>query len=108
MADLGDQLRRSIAKRGLSMRATARRAGCSPGYLSNVIHGRKPLTPSVAARLDQALGTGGTLVAYALNPPTDSNGTGPGSGASRHAARCQVRPGQPPRQPATSRTYSLS
>ena len=55
MTDLGDQLRQIIAQRGLSQRATARRAGCSPGYLSNVIHGRKPLTPRVAAGLDRVL-----------------------------------------------------
>src|ERR1039457_5825014 len=58
MTDLGDHLRRTIAERGVSLRATARRAGCSPGYLSNVIHGRKPLTPRVAAGLDQAPGPG--------------------------------------------------
>jgi transcriptional regulator with XRE-family HTH domain len=68
MTDLGDHLRRTIAERGVSLRATARRAGCSPGYLSNVIHGRKPLTPRVAAGLDQALGTGNAFTGYTLNP----------------------------------------
>jgi transcriptional regulator with XRE-family HTH domain len=71
VTDLGDQLRRAIAGRGLSLRATARRAGCSPGYLSNVIHGRKALTPSVAARLDQALGTAGTFTRYTVHTASD-------------------------------------
>jgi transcriptional regulator with XRE-family HTH domain len=47
MTDLGDQLRHTIAGHGLSLRATARRAGCSVGYLSNVIHCRP------AVRADQ-------------------------------------------------------
>jgi transcriptional regulator with XRE-family HTH domain len=86
VADLGDQLRHSIVARGLSVRATARQAGCSPGYLSNVIHGRRPLTPSVAARLDRVLNTGGTLAARALNWPSASNAAKQANGASRHAA----------------------
>lgn len=86
MADLGDQLRRSIAERGLSVRATARHADCSPGYLSNVMHGRKPLTPSVAARLDRVLNTGGMLAACVLNPLAHGTATQPGNSASRRAA----------------------
>lgn len=85
MTDLGGQLRHAIAGRGLSLRATARRAGCSPGYLSNVIHGRKPLTPSVAARLDQALGTGDKFAGYALNPPPGGNDIPPQNTSPRHA-----------------------
>jgi hypothetical protein len=77
MTGLGDQLRQVIAERGLSLRATARQAGCSAGYLSNVVHGRKLLTPSVAARLDQVLSTAGTFAAYALNPPASSSGIQP-------------------------------
>ena len=82
MTDLGDQLRQIIAQRGLSQRATARRAGCSPGYLSNVIHGRKPLTPRVAAGLDRVLGAEGTFASYAadvLNQPPSVTRIGPGS-----------------------------
>lgn len=55
----------------MSLREAARQAGCSAGYLSNVTHGRKPLTPSVAARLDRALGTGDLFTAYTLNPGPD-------------------------------------
>jgi transcriptional regulator with XRE-family HTH domain len=84
VTDLGDQLRRAIAGRGLSLRATARSAGCSPGYLSNVIHGRKTLTPSVAARLDQALGTAGTFASYAADTASD-DGTRPGNASPQSA-----------------------
>ena len=51
--------------RGLSVRETARRAGCSAGYLSNVLHGRKRPSARVAARLDDLLEAGGDLVTLA-------------------------------------------
>ena len=51
--------------RGLSAAETARRAGCSAGYLCNVIHGRKRPSARVAARLDDLLEAGGELVALA-------------------------------------------
>ena len=53
MTDFGDELHGLLAERRSLLREAARRAGCSAGYLSNVAHGRKPLTPSVAARLDR-------------------------------------------------------
>src|SRR6202035_2651476 len=68
MTDFGDELHRLLAERHISLREAARQAGCSAGYLSNVASGRKPLTPSLAASLDRAFGTGGTLTAYALRP----------------------------------------
>jgi hypothetical protein len=83
-----------MAGRGLSLRATARDSGCSPGYLSNVIHGRKTLTPSVAARLDKVLGTGSAFTeyagdkpaAYARNTPSASSGIPPGHASLRRAS----------------------
>jgi transcriptional regulator with XRE-family HTH domain len=66
MTDFGEELRRLLAERGISLRNVARQAECSPGYLSNVASGRKPLTPSLATRLDRVLGTGDRLIAYAL------------------------------------------
>ncbi len=51
--------------RGLSAAETARRAGCSAGYLCNVSHGRKRPSARVAARLDDVLEAGGELVALA-------------------------------------------
>ena len=68
MTDFGDELRRLLAERGISLSAAAREAGCSKGYLSNAANGRKALTPRVAAGLDQLFGTGGTFAAYALSP----------------------------------------
>ncbi len=66
MTDFGEELRRLLAERGISLRNTARQVECSPGYLSNVASGRKPLTPSLATRLDRVLSTGDRLIAYAL------------------------------------------
>jgi transcriptional regulator with XRE-family HTH domain len=99
MTDIGDELRRAIADRSLSLRATARLAGCSAGYLSNVIHGRKPLTPSVAARLDKTLGTADTFTSRALSPLTSSeseareNPASLGSSAPEHDSESGSWPG---------------
>jgi transcriptional regulator with XRE-family HTH domain len=68
MTDFGDELHRLLAERQISLREAARRAGCSAGYLSNVAVGRKPVTPSLAARLDRALRTNDVLTALALRP----------------------------------------
>ena len=84
MTDFGDELRRLLAERGISLSAAASQAGCSKGYLSNAANGRKPLTPRVAAGLDRLFGTGDTFAAYALLPPPDS--TGPGNGCPPHTA----------------------
>jgi len=69
LTDCGRELYGLLADRGLSLREAARQVGCSPGYLSNVSHGRKSLTPRVAARLDRVLGTGGTFAAFAVSRP---------------------------------------
>lgn len=73
LTDCGRELHRLLEERRLSLREVARQAGCSPGYLSNVSHGRKSLTPRVAAHLDRVLGTSGTFAAFALvRPPAVS------------------------------------
>jgi tetratricopeptide (TPR) repeat protein len=69
LTDCGRELHRFLEERRLSLREAARQAGCSPGYLSNVCHGRKPLTPRVAARLDTVLAASGTFAAFALVQP---------------------------------------
>ncbi|MBP2478348.1 WD40 repeat protein/transcriptional regulator with XRE-family HTH domain [Crossiella equi] len=56
-----ERLRGIRAERGLSLAALAGLAHYSKGYLSNVENGRKPPTPELARRLDEALGTGGAL-----------------------------------------------
>lgn len=69
VTECGRELQRLLEERDISLREAARRANCSAAFLSNVSHGRKSLTPSVAARLDEALGTRGTFAAYALSQP---------------------------------------
>src|SRR5260370_40218297 len=68
MTDLGDELRRLLAERHMSLSGAARQAGCSKGYLSNVAQGRKPLTPRGAAGLDRLFGTANHLAPHTLNP----------------------------------------
>jgi tetratricopeptide (TPR) repeat protein len=70
LTECGRELYRLLEERRLSLREVARRAGCSPGYLSNVSHGRKSLTPRVGTRLDSVLGTGGVFAAFAAVPPS--------------------------------------
>jgi transcriptional regulator with XRE-family HTH domain len=61
----GEKLVALMEARGLSAAETARRAGCSAGYLCNVIHGRKRPSARVAAGLDDLLEAGGELVTLA-------------------------------------------
>ena len=61
----GEKVVALMEARGLSAAETARRAGCSAGYLCNVIHGRKRPSARVAARLDDVLEAGGELVTLA-------------------------------------------
>ena len=61
----GEKVVALMEARGLSAAETARRAGCSAGYLCNVIHGRKRPSRRVAARLDDVLEAGGELVTLA-------------------------------------------
>ena len=61
----GEKVVALMEARGLSAAETARRAGCSAGYLCNVIHGRKRPSRRVAARLDDVLEAGGDLVTLA-------------------------------------------
>jgi len=59
----GEKLVALMEARGLSQREVARRASCSAGYLSNVIHGRKRASERLAARLDDLLEAAGELTA---------------------------------------------
>lgn len=61
------ELRRLRAERGLSYRALAELAHHGKSYLEDLEKGRKPPNAAVAARLDAALHSGGTLAA-ALRP----------------------------------------
>lgn len=68
VAAFGDELRRLLAERGMSLRALARGARCDPGYLSRVVNGHKPVTPHLAAILDDTLCAGGRLRTAAAVP----------------------------------------
>jgi transcriptional regulator with XRE-family HTH domain len=50
-AEFGDTLRRRRVERGLGLRAAARAAGLSPGYLSMLEHGHRSPSESVAEAL---------------------------------------------------------
>lgn len=70
MADLGSELRRLLAARGMSLNELARQAPCDPGYLSKVVRGQKRASPRLLARLDEILGADGAITALAGSPPT--------------------------------------
>ena len=89
MTDFGDELHRLLAECGISLREAARQAGFSAGYLSNVASGRKPVTPSLAVRLDRVLGTRDHLTAYALTPEQERADT---PKAEQQGSSSRVRP----------------
>jgi len=61
MADFPAVVRRFMQMRGISLRRLARTTHYDPSYLSKVLSGRKPVTPHLGARLDDALGAGGQI-----------------------------------------------
>ncbi|HUY48035.1 MAG TPA: helix-turn-helix transcriptional regulator [Streptosporangiaceae bacterium] len=65
MTDFGGELRRLMAERGISLRETARRVPCDSGYLSKVASGTRRPSGELAGRLDDLLGAGGELAAFA-------------------------------------------
>src|SRR6266851_6962789 len=75
MTDLGGELLRLLAERDMSLRELARRTPCDPGNLSRIARGRKGISPALAARFDEVLGTDGSLTALAS--PACPGGTGP-------------------------------
>jgi plasmid maintenance system antidote protein VapI len=66
MGDFAAVVRRFMKARGMSLRATAKAAGYSDHtLLSKVLNGHKPVTPYMAACLDDTLGAEGAIVAAA-------------------------------------------
>jgi transcriptional regulator with XRE-family HTH domain len=63
--DLGGELRRLLAERGMSLRELARRVPCDSGNLSKIARGLKQPSPELAARFDDVLGSQGLLSALA-------------------------------------------
>jgi len=72
MADFGDEVRRHMQARGMSLRGLARAAGYDPSYLSKVLSGRKPASPFLARCLDDALGADGAIEQAAAQPAARS------------------------------------
>lgn len=72
MTSFGDELRRFLAERGMTLREAARRAHCDSGYLSKIARGeRPPPGPALAAALDRLLRGDGALVAAAQASRSD-------------------------------------
>ena len=69
MAEFAAEVRRLMAERGMSLRGLAKAASYDPSYLSKVLSGHKPSSPYLAARLDDALGAGGTIRDATQQPP---------------------------------------
>lgn len=65
MTDLGSELQRLLAERGMSLRDLARHVPCDSGNLSKIARGQRRPSPELAARLDEVLGAGGGLAALA-------------------------------------------
>jgi transcriptional regulator with XRE-family HTH domain len=92
MTDFGTELRRLLTERGMSLNELARRSNYDAGYLSKIGSGRKRATSAVAARLDDALGAGGSLAALADDSPLFNGTLNPGrrerlEHARRHPSR---------------------
>jgi hypothetical protein len=66
MGDFATEVRRLMKTRRMSLRETARAAGYSDHTLvSKVLNGHKPVTPYMAACLDEALSADGAIIAAA-------------------------------------------
>ena len=93
----GERVLALLEARGLSLRGLARRVPCDASHLSEVVHGRKPASLRVAARLDDLLAAGGELVALADATAPDG-GPEPGQDPGR----------QPGGAPASAVTGGMS
>jgi transcriptional regulator with XRE-family HTH domain len=69
MADFGDEVRRLLAERGISLRELARQTHFHVSHLSNVCNGRKRVTAELAGVLDEVLGADGKLSALVQAVP---------------------------------------
>src|SRR6266849_2721229 len=70
MTAFGEEMRRLMAERGISLHQLAKIVNYDVGYLCKVKNGRKPPSAAIAARVDAALGAGGALAALApIRPP---------------------------------------
>jgi hypothetical protein len=65
MAEFAAVVRRYMTLRDMSLRGLARTAHYDQGQLSKVLNGHRPVTPYLAASLDEALDAGGEIIAAA-------------------------------------------
>jgi transcriptional regulator with XRE-family HTH domain len=65
MSEFGRELARLMTARGMGVRELARAVPCNPGHVSNLRAGRDRASARMAARLDEILGAGGSLLAVA-------------------------------------------
>jgi transcriptional regulator with XRE-family HTH domain len=65
MSEFARELARLMTARGIGVRELARAVPCNPGHISNLRSGRNRASAEMAARLDDVLGAGGSLVALA-------------------------------------------
>jgi len=65
MADFAVVIRRFMTERSMTLRGLARAAHYDQGQLSKVLNGHRPVTPYLAACLDEALGADGEIIAAA-------------------------------------------
>ena len=65
MSEFGRELARLMTARGMGVRELARAVPCNPGHVSNLRAGRDRASAKMAARLDEILGAGGSLLALA-------------------------------------------
>lgn len=86
MSDFGAELGRLMTERGIGVRQLARLVPCNPGHVSNLRNGRGRPSETLAARLDDALGADGALVALAV----PAGGTGDEIAALELARRAQA------------------
>jgi transcriptional regulator with XRE-family HTH domain len=90
VTNFGNELRRLLGERGMSLREAARRAHCDPGYLSKVANGHKSATPNMIAILEKVLSANGALTKAAEAAAL----TNPRSRATRVATRTDVEVGR--------------
>jgi DNA-binding transcriptional regulator YdaS (Cro superfamily) len=63
MTEFGNAISRLLKERDMSLRAAAAQGPVNPGYLSQVINGKRKGSAQLASALDRVLGTGGELTA---------------------------------------------
>jgi len=72
MSEFGRELARLMDARGTGVRELARRVPCNPGHVSNLRSGRDRPSAQLAARLDEILEAGGSLIGVVSGRPAQS------------------------------------